>query len=539
MTADSAFLLAIVKPLVYFAVLLGWGKVVAALDKDAAHYHLQRSRWNFLHILGGVLGFGLMLVLPFFYFLGLPLGLLVLAGSVVGYVLYRNKEVDEKQRWRFDLEGFKERMAAKKNRRSASAAMLKLSKGGKQVEVPHGDDPRVEAYEQLERMLKFSVERSAEVMDLVVENEKVQLSAKIDGLRYPIEPPPPDVALQAMDLMKRAAGLDASDRRRRQSGRVQAQVFDEEGGSRSTELDVTTAGSTRGVQMQVTLDPDASTEMPLDRLGLLPAQLEYLEGVLGENKGAVVLAADKHQGAPTTMFAMLNRVDPYTNSVVLIASDEQIDIEGVDRHVFEPGMPASDFNHQLTGILRTDPNVVMLDRVADAGTIATIAEMSTEMRFMLPLPQPDTTRAVKAYLKASGDSKEAAKGLATVIGQRLIRRLCTTCRVPYSPNPAALKKLGLPQDKVGTLYKSSGKVLVKEKQQACPDCHGIAYRGRVGVFEVMPVDDKARKHMAAGEMDALRNHLRKAGMVYLQEAGLAKVVEGVTDIKEVQRVLAE
>ena len=539
MTAEPAFLVALVKPLVLFAALLGWGKAVAFLDKDAARFHLARTRWNLLHLLGGALGFTLMLVLPFFYFLGLPLGLLVLAGSVAGYVVHRNNEVDEKQRWRFDLEDFKRKLSDKKGDKAAGAATLRLSRGGKPVEVPHGDDPRVEAYEQLERMLKFSVERSAEVMDLVVEDERVQLSAKIDGLRYPIEPPPPEVALQAMDLMKRAAGLDASDRRRRQSGRVEAEVFDEEGGSRVTELDVTTAGSTRGVRMQVTLNPDASTEMPLDRLGLLPAQLAHLEGVLAESTGVVVVAADKHQGAPTTMFAMLNRVDPYTNSVVLIASDDLIDIEGVDRHVFGPGKPPAEFNHELTAILRTDPNVVMLDRVADAGTVAAVVDLADEIRFMLPLPQPDTTRAVKAYLKASGDPKAAASGLATVIGQRLVRRLCTTCRVPYSPNPAALKKLGIPQDKVGTLYKSSGKVLVKEKQQACPDCHGIAYRGRVGVFEVMPVDDKARAHMAAGELDALRSHLRKAGMVYLQEAGLAKVVEGVTDIKEVQRVLAE
>ncbi|BAM03623.1 ATPase, T2SS/T4P/T4SS family [Phycisphaera mikurensis] len=538
MTPEPAFLVSIAKPLLLFAVLLGWGRLVSFFDKDAAHFHLKRTLFNGLHLLGGVAGFGVMLLVPLFW-LGLPLGVLLLAGSIAGYVYYRNGQVDDKQKWTLDLEDLRRQMAEKRQGKAQKATSVKLRRNGQEVEVPRGDDPRVEAHEQLERMLKFSVERDAETMDLVVEDQKVQLSAKIDGVRYPIESPAPDVALAAIDFMKQAAGLDIDDRRRRQSGRVQAEVLDEEGGSRSAELEILTAGSTRGVQMQVTLNPDASTEMPLDRLGLLPKQLEYLESVLGENKGAVVLAADKHQGAPTTMFAMLSRVDPYTNSAVLIASDDQIDLEGIDRHVFDRGKPASEFNSELAGILRTDPNIVMLDRIADAKTVALIAGLSNEIRFMLPLPQPDTTTAVKAYLKASGDPKEAAKGLSTVIGQRLVRRLCTTCRVPYSPNPAALKKLGIPQDKVGTLYKSSGKVLVKEQQQACPDCHGIAYRGRVGVFEVMPVDDRARKHMAAGEMDALRSHLRKQGMVYLQEAGLAKVVEGVTDIKEVQRVLAE
>lgn len=537
MTPEPAFLLSIVKPLLLFAALLGWGRVVAFLDKDAAHFHLKRTLFNALHLLGGAAGLAVMILVPLFW-LGFPLGLLLLAGSIAGYAYYRNGQVNDNQRWTFDLENFRRQLAEKRQGKAQKSVSVKLSRNGQEVEVPRGDDPRVEAHEQLERMLKFSVEREAETMDLVVEDQRVQLSARIDGVRYPIEAPPPDVALTAIDFMKQAAGLDAEDRRRRQSGRVQAEVLDDEGGSRTAELEVLTAGSTRGVQMQVTLNPDASTEMPLDRLGLLPKQYEYLESVLGENKGTVLIAADKHQGAPTTMFAMLSRVDPYTNSAVLIASDDQIDLEGVDRHVFERGKPASEFNSELAAILRTDPNIVMLDRVADGATVSLVSGLSKEIRFMLPLPQPDTTAAVKAYLKASGDAKEAAKGLSTVIGQRLVRRLCTTCRVPYSPNPAALKKLGIPQDKVGTLYKSSGKVLVKEQQQACPDCHGIAYRGRIGVFEVMPIDERARKHMAAGEMDALRSHLRKQGMVYLQEAGLAKVVEGVTDIKEVQRVLA-
>lgn len=539
MTADSAFLLSIVKPLLFFASLVAWGRVVSFEDKDAEHFHLNRTLWNAIHFVGGAIGLGVMLLVPFFYFLGLPLGLLLLAASPFAYAAYRNGQVDAADRWRFSLDDWKRQLAEKRQRKVQSSAAVKLSKKGVQAEVPRGEDPRVEAYEQLERMLKFSVERFAETMDMVVEKDTVKLAAKIDGIRYPIEPPTPDVALLVIDFIGKAAGLDTSDRRRKQSGRLDAEVFDNEGNSRIVELDVMTAGSTRGLQMQVTLDPDASTEMPLERLGLLPTQLEHLDAVLGDNKGTVLIAADRHQGAPTTMFAMLSRIDPYTNSVVLIASDEQIDLEGIDRHVFDRGMSAADFNHQLTGILRTDPNVVMLDRIADSETLNIIAGMANEMRFMFPLPQPDTTGAVKAYLKSAGDAEAAAQGLSTVVGQRLIRRLCTTCRVPYSPNPAALKKLGIPQDKVGTLYKASGKVLVKEQQQACPDCHGIAYRGRVGVFEVMPVDDRARSLMAKGDLEALRSHLRKQGMVYLQEAGLAKVVEGVTDIKEVQRVLAE
>lgn len=125
-----------------------------------------------------------------------------------------------------------------------------------------------------------------------------------------------------------------------------------------------------------------------------------------------------------------------------------------------------------------------------------------------------------------------------VIAQKLMRRLCHTCRVAYTPDPAALKKLNLPGgDKINKLYRASGKVQVKDKEEPCPNCHGLGYRGRTGVFEVMPIDDDARSYIRKGEADALRLHLRKQKMQYLQEAALAKVVSGVTDIKEVTRAM--
>ncbi|MEO1237933.1 MAG: hypothetical protein AAFX76_14205, partial [Planctomycetota bacterium] len=93
-------------------------------------------------------------------------------------------------------------------------------------------------------------------------------------------------------------------------------------------------------------------------------------------------------------------------------------------------------------------------------------------------------------------------------------------------------------DRVGELYRSSGKVLAKDKEILCPDCHGLGYRGRVAVFELMLIDDQAARYIAADEIDSLRLHLRKQKMLYLQESALTKVVDGITDIKEVTRVMS-
>ncbi len=532
--ADTAFLLSVVKPPLFAVAVAGWAWVVSQLDKDAGFFYLKRNLFGVAHLAAGILGMALMLFAPIFW-VGLPLGLLVMALSIGGYIMYRNKQVPPGQEWTLDIDSFKQKMDERQQKSAQAAAAFRIRKSnGEEVKVPPSNDPRQPIHRMLEDLLGYALPRYAESVDLSVEPEKSSLSIRIDGVKYAREAPDPKLAVQLIDYVKAAAGQDVEDRRRMQSGRISA--VDEEGGA--TDLEVVTAGSTRGLKMQLIIDPDRATEIPLSMLGLLPRQYEFVESLLAENKRVVLFAAGKHSGVPTTMYAAMQKVDPYTNSVVAIEENDQIALEGVDRHVIPKSTPAAEFNQKLGVIIRSDPNILMMDRIADGDTIKAIADVGAEMRFMVPIPADDATKALKMYVKASGDPKTAANSLATVIAQRLVRRLCTTCRVPYRPDPSAIKKLNIPADKVSTLYKASGKVLVKDREQECPDCHGMGYRGRVGVFEVMPLDDAARAFIAKGDHDQLRNHLRKQGMVYLQESALAKVAEGLTDIKEVQRALA-
>ncbi|MEM1098251.1 MAG: ATPase, T2SS/T4P/T4SS family [Planctomycetota bacterium] len=532
--ADAAFLLSVVKPPIFAAVVAGWAWVVSQLDKDAGFFYLKRSLFGIAHLASGVLGMALMLFVPVFW-VGLPLGLVVMLASIGGYVMYRNKQVPPGQEWTLDIESFKKGMADRQQKSAQASAAFRIRKNnGEEIDVPPSNDPMQPIHRMLEDLLAYALPRHAETVDLAVEPEKSSLSVRIDGVKYGREAPDPKLAVQLIDYVKAAAGQDVEDRRRMQSGRIS--TVDDEGAA--TDLEVVTAGSTRGLKMQLLIDPDRATEIPLSMLGLLPKQEEFFEELLNDNKRVVLFAAGKHSGVPTTMYAAMQKVDPYTNSVVAIEESDAVELEGVDRHVLPKSTPPAEFNQKLGVIIRSDPNILMMDRIADGDTVKAVSSVGKEMRFMLPIPADDATKALKMYVKAAGDPSTAADSLATVIAQRLVRRLCTTCRVPYRPDPAAIKKLNIPPDKVSTLYKASGKVLVKDREQECPDCHGMGYRGRVGVFEVMPLDDTARKFIAKGDHDQLRSHLRKQGMVYLQESALAKVAEGLTDIKEVQRVLA-
>jgi hypothetical protein len=179
---------------------------------------------------------------------------------------------------------------------------------------------------------------------------------------------------------------------------------------------------------------------------------------------------------------------------------------------------------------------MMFDFEPSAKVAALLAKSAEDIRFYLDFDQANALAALQRWIKLVGDRSLAGEAISAIVAERLVRRLCPKCRVAFKPDPQRLKKLGLPADKISKLYRASGKVEVKGHPQPCPDCRGLGYRGRVGVFEVMAFDNDARGYVAAGETDPLKNHLRKQKMMYLQEAALAKVVEGVTDIKEITRV---
>jgi len=141
------------------------------------------------------------------------------------------------------------------------------------------------------------------------------------------------------------------------------------------------------------------------------------------------------------------------------------------------------------------------------------------------------------WVQAVGDKSKAGDALRAIVAQRLLRKLCETCRVAYKPDPKLLKKLNLPTDKVSQLYKHSGKIMVKEEEQTCPDCMGLGYRGRRAVFEVMILDDQCRSLIGEGQLNQLKNRLRKNRMLYMQEAALNLAAQGITSVSEISRVL--
>ena len=194
----------------------------------------------------------------------------------------------------------------------------------------------------------------------------------------------------------------------------------------------------------------------------------------------------------------------------------------------------------MRSIIRRDPNVLGVAELPDQATAKEIVKADFDrVRVYVCLRAGGGIEAIQGWLKAVGDAESAVKNLRGVVSQRLLRKVCTNCRVPYQPSPDMLKKLGLPADKVKQLVKKGGQVLVKNKPEVCPVCQGIGYVGQEAVFEVYVIDAEERELIKASDWNGLRAALRKKGAASIQQAAIRKAADGSTTIEEVMRVTTD
>jgi len=532
--ADAAMMLSIAKPLILVAALIGWARWVALLDKDAEYFYLPRTALNALNLVGGAAAFAAALLVPIFW-LGLPLAILIVAATSLAYVTVRHKSVPESDRWTLNADFFRQLVAQRRQEASERSLRLRFVSNSNPASppdaaVPVQDSPHYAPHAAWDDLLAEAVRRHAQRIEIEAGRENVRTQFHIDGVPFKGEPMEPAEAVAAIDYLKRQAGLDPEDRRRRQVGtvRVSLESYGEH------DLRLTTAGSTRGLICSIEIDPRKQRSIGFKKLGLLESQAAQLQPVLDDAEGLVVVAAPPGQGRTTTLYALLQQHDPYLTDIHTIEPRIELDLEGVTQHE----QRENDWSKPLGSLLLREPAIVMLAQVPDKETAKLASDAANDgKRIYLGVKGDDAFAALRAYAGAVGDVQTASRGLRAVIAQRLVRKLCPVCRQAYQPDAAALKKLNVPADRVSQLYKASGQVANNDKPETCPTCLGIGYLGRAAAFEVMVFDEEARRLLAAGDTNGLRTHLRKQKMLWLQEAALAQVVNGQTSISEVMRVL--
>lgn len=534
---SSEFLLDPIKPLFIFATTLLACALVSKLVADVRLCGLPSYKWHGILIGGLAAGFFAGILIPTFW-ASWPAQIIFTAAPMCWYWKVRNAAVPDKMK--FIIGGDKVRAYFKKRGTSKSLAGARLSfkdSNKKERANPGKNDAILAAFQAADSLLGGALQRRASRVDLVVKTDGVTAAITVDGLRSKVDAATPEITMAMIDFLKDLCGLDVKERRKRQSG--SCWVVDQEN---LIPLALSIAGSSTGQQMRIDFDRAKNMGRTLDQVGFLPAQDKAIKDLADpmSRGGVVLVSAPVGQGLTSTCLALITGHDPFTAAVKTLEKNLAHRLDGVDHQVWNPAQGSVDYVTQLQSIIRRGPDVIYADDLSEAGVGKLIAAPNnSEIRFYVALPVDGVAAAITEWFKAVGDVKLAATPLRMVVAQKLCRKLCSACRVPYQPSAEQAKKLGISASKPVEIFKSSGKVQTKNKIIDCPMCNGTGFLGQIIISEVLIVDDEARGFLAKGDLKSAYNSSRmQHKLPGLQESALLRVRDGTTSIEEVIRVLS-
>lgn len=530
------------KPILLLIPFVPWAIIVSRiLDKHAARWYLPRTAWNVGHITAALVALLVAVLLPVpaeaAIWVALGIIVVVLMADILVFALVTNKDerVPPEFRMTLDLSKYREAQAKKKATKKAGQVELVMRASDKStLAVPDTDSPEFQVRLAAEQAFISGMEARATQIEFAPtgKDNAYAVIYVVDGVRQQAASMPGADALKIMDVWKAAAKLDVADRRRKQTGDM---TIDR--GDTRRKIRVYSIGSQAGMKVTLSIEPAAQVKRKLEDLGLFEPQLKEVKDLIELGLGTVIITGPQDGGRTTTMYAVVRAHDAYTKNVNTLELEIQDEIEGVRQNVFDPQSESGEFSTTARSLIRRDPDVLALAEVPDPATAKEAAKADGERaRVYLCMRSEGAIQAIQSYIQAVGDVELALKYLKGAISHRLVRTLCTNCRVPYQPPAEMLKKMGLPADRVKQLFKKGGQVLIKNKPDVCPMCKGTGYYGQTGVFEVITLNDADRAMIRAGDYNGVRAELRKRNVLTLQQAALRRAIEGVTSVEEIGRM---
>ena len=537
---DTAILLNPVTPVLTLAAYAPYAWLISSkIEKDATAFNLNKGGFGWINpalMAGGIIAVAVGLLVPF---AGWLVTLLIEAGILVGYWKWRDKQVPAGKQFRLSMiSKLKERAEERKAQKNAAAANLVFLVGrGEKAKVPGKDDPLLEVHQAAERVLGEAIAARASRTQVQSLQGSVGVVDVVDAMPVKRDALTAELGGKVMDYIKKHAGLDVNERRRRQVGKVTVQTS-----LGSKELTITTSGSTTGQSMRIDFNRDEQLKRDFADLGFTKQHLALLEPTrdLPGREGIILLCAPTGFGLTTMAYAMLSRHDAFTSSVKTLERSVDLRLDGVDQLQFD-STSQSDFATTLRSIIRRGPDVVFASDVADPGTAKVISDASgNQVLTYVGLPVDGVQLALAHWIKAVGSAGDAARGLKAVVSQRLLRVPCPACKIMGPCSADQAKRLGLPAGKTIELARASGKVLAKNgREEACEVCRGTGYFGLTGIHEVMPIDDEARKLLSRNDIAGAYQHARRnLRMMLMQESALMAVRDGRTTVEDVARAFA-
>jgi type IV pilus assembly protein PilB len=450
------------------------------------------------------------------------------AGETAGYVeeLYEKAMAQKLRRGiKFSKEDISQIIEFQKEKNGLSKLLTKLER------------------ESQKDLLKYALGAAAlsRATDLHAEPQehRAVIRFRIDGILHDIHEIPLELYPTFISEIKILAGLKTEEHARTQEGRFALMLPEE---TRDVRVSILPGGYGETAVLRILL-PEGKT-IQLEELGILPEILPQVKAGLANPNGIILVSGPTSSGKTTTLYALTQRLNSPAVKIITIEDPVEYRLEGVIQTQIDVEKGYT-FASALRAILRQNPNIILVGEIRDEETATLAFQASLTGHLVLSTVHANDAISVVNRLQTLGvPLSEIAAGLHTVISQRLVRRLCLSCRKERKANESESKMIRdaietMPpqwQKEFSALLQDPKKITVPEAV-GCEKCGFTGYYGQIGIFEILMPDEAFRETISRTTMpDALRQAAHKSGMLTLVQDGIVKVLRGLTTIAEIDRV---
>jgi type IV pilus assembly protein PilB len=354
----------------------------------------------------------------------------------------------------------------------------------------------------------------------------VRVRFRVDGVLHEVMHSPKNIQGGLISRMKVMADLNIAEKRVPQDGRMSMRV-----GAKTLDLRLATLPTVFGEKIVIRILDNSNALLKLSDLGFQEEAFKVYERSFRKPYGALLVTGPTGSGKSTTLYATLNMVNSVDKHIVTIEDPVEYRLPGVNQIQVNPKAGLT-FASALRSILRADPDIILVGEIRDRETAMIAVESALTGHLVLSsLHTNDAASAITRLTEMEVETFLVASAIDCVVAQRLARKLCERCKESYVPERAELFEAGFDEAAIFELKELF-------RPEGCNYCSKTGYRGRVGLYEVMPVTEEIeRLTVERASSEAVRGVALEQGMHTLRSDGLRKAAEGVTSIEEIARVV--
>jgi type II secretory ATPase GspE/PulE/Tfp pilus assembly ATPase PilB-like protein len=537
----------------FFLLFLLWVKSGDWINQDSQNFDQGYGIWNpaiFFPVFACLLLLAFPVVVGFPHFIGAIVAIAVCyLGAFIPYTVNRNKSVALHQRV-FTSDWFRYEIATVLNKVGVKMEAERKAEYEKGAQVDlmaiNGPDDRVNqanlltarqspGYLLVKELIADMADRRADRTMLDYTQQAVVSRQLIDGFWHTGKTSDRESGDVMLAVMKVLSNLDMADRRKKQEGKFGAKYNDHK-----YVCQIVSQGVKTGERVVLDLlGGQRASFKHYDDLGMRKKLAEQWAEVMGMDKGLVIISGLPEGGVTTLTDVSLIETDRLLRDFVSIEEEthREREIENIEVTTYSAAKGESPVVI-LPALIRKYPNVyVVRDFVNPETAKMLLNEINDDRLVLTTIQAKDAPETLLRMLQKQVPQREFAKTATAVMCTRLIRKLCEKCKVAYQPTPELSKKLGFPEGKIETIYRSPKP---EEIEKPCEACAGLGFFGRTAIFELLIVDDQIRQILLKDpKLDLVKKAARTAGMRSFQEEGVLLIAKGVTSLAELQRVLKQ